>query len=152
VAEPFLSDWKSKKITVVGGWSSDIGMSKAWPTLMASDLLPETLPVDNSTVKRLREEQAQWVLKSVFSHSGRGVMRGCDVNQDEWVLKLKAAQDNHSLIAQKLVKFGSSNERERTEWGLFFINGQAAGLMARTGHAGVITDSSADLMRPVLIK
>src|SRR5690606_5175217 len=28
-AKPFLDDWSSGKITVIGGWSSDVGMSKA---------------------------------------------------------------------------------------------------------------------------
>ncbi len=146
-AEPFLKDWLEKKITVVGGWSSDIGMSKAWPAILKNPLTIETVLVDDQNRRLLKEQKDLWVLKRHFSHSGQGVTCGIDVSEAEWAMKIR---ENGKFIAQKFIVLPEF-EGERLEWGMYFINGKASGLLARSGHKGAITDDSEDLVRPVLL-
>ncbi|MBK9294055.1 MAG: glutathionylspermidine synthase family protein [Oligoflexia bacterium] len=144
MSSPFVKDWSEKKITVVGGWSSDVGMSKAWPVHLNLKQVAETKFVDNTTEKQLRAEKDLWVVKHKFGHSGRGVTRGCDVDDKSWSELLK---NQNEIVVQRRVHLSTIDD-ERVEYGMFFINGKASGLMVRSGHKGIITDTSADLARP----
>lgn len=144
---PFVQDWKNHKIKVVGGWSSDVGMSKAWPAFLNLKEVVETKLIDQTNERLLKEEKDLWVAKRKFSHSGRGVIRGCDVDDKTWAETLRNQQD---FVVQKKISL-SRVDNERVEYGMYFINGKASGMLVRSGHSGVITDSSADLMRPIKV-
>lgn len=144
----FLKMWAQKKLQVVGGWSSDVGMSKAWPIFLQNKLFPESHFLTSEIKKMLLKEKDQWILKPMLGHSGRSLIRGIDVGGEVWKQTL---QKSKNIIAQRLVELPQKNG-SRVELGLFFINGKPAGYMCRSGHQGAITDTSADLMRPVQIK
>jgi glutathionylspermidine synthase len=143
---PFVEDWQKRKIKVIGGWSSDIGMSKAWPAILNLPQTLETKLVDASNERMLKAEKDSWVLKKKFSSSGRGVVRGIDVDEKKWAETLR---DQQNIVAQKY--FNLSEKTEAIEYGMYFINGKASGVMARVGHKSVINDTSNDITKPVRV-
>lgn len=153
-ASPFLSDWEDKKITVVGGWSSDVGMSKAWPALVKPPHCPETLILNEESVKRITSEKDNWILKGALSYSGQALIRGLDLNEARWKLTLdqlsNEARLGHPWVAQKMVEVPTLEGRP-VELGLYFLNGKTSGYMCRWGHNEPITETSSEILRPVRI-
>lgn len=150
----FLEDWSQKKINVVGTWTSDIGMSKAWPVFLKSELVPETLLVDDREVDRLKKEKDDWVIKGALSYSGKSVVRGKDWSQTRWEIALDQAKSESAYkrpwIAQRAQKIPLYEGRP-LELGLYLLNGKSAGYMARWGHNDVISDTSKEVLRPIKI-
>ncbi|MCC6276466.1 MAG: hypothetical protein IT289_00975 [Oligoflexia bacterium] len=147
----FLDAWKESKITVIGGWSSDVGMSKAWPALTKSQGVVKTWFIDEkaSVAKDSREE---WVLKAVLSYSGQGVFRGRDLRQDHWESLLSKAQHEHNQgrpwVLQKHAAIPLLDGKP-WELGMYMINGKWAGTMARWGHSGSLSETSQEVLRPI---
>lgn len=152
-AAPFLDDWANEKVTVVGGWSSDIGMSKVWPALFGSKYCAPTYEVTEDRVREWQNEKDNWVLKLAFDYSGHGVVRGVDLGQSAWQESLAKAlaetQNGKPWVAQKFTKI-PLYEGKPLELGCFFLNGNPAGFMARWGHENEkIDEHSKEVQRPV---
>jgi hypothetical protein len=153
-AKAFLSDWAGDKITVVGGWSSDVGMSKAWPAFINPDVCPETRLLDDGFIKKIKTEKDRWVLKGALSFSGRAVIRGIDLPQARWEASLAQVltetKSGRPWVAQKKISL-PLYEGKPLELGLYMLNGKPAGYLARWGHSDAITESSTEVLRPVRI-
>ena len=153
-AKPFLDDWMNDKITVVGGWSSDVGMSKVWPAITNAPHFPETNLATPEVVERLKTEKDLWILKGALSFAGKAVIRGVDLSEEKWLSALKMVIEETAMgrpwIVQKSVKIPLV-EGKPCEFGLYFLNGKPSGYMCRWGSFETISDKSSELMRPVRI-
>jgi hypothetical protein len=151
---PFLEDWKAKKITVVGGWSSDVGMSKAWPALLKPPCFPETLLFDENSAKRFISEKDHWVIKGALSYSGNAIFRGIDLTQKRWhhcvTQALTETLQGRHWIGQRRVPL-PEYEGKPFELGLYFLNGKPSGYMCRWGSSDAISETSNEVFRPVRI-
>jgi hypothetical protein len=151
MAEPFLSDWQNGFLTVVGGWSSDVGMNKAWPALLDSPLFPETRIIE-SDVSFLKKNKDDWILKAALSHSGHAIIRGIELAQERWISSVdnvcSESLRGRRWVAQRRVPIPEV-EGKPCEFGLFFLNGRPSGYMCRWGHSSAITESSNEVFRPV---
>jgi len=153
-AKVFLEDWKAGDVTVVGGWSSDVGMSKAWPAFLKSKHVPETILLEDSVRARLNDEKDKWVLKGALSYSGQSVLRGLDVPQNRWQSSvdqvLRETEQGRPWIAQQFVQVPKV-DGEPLELGLYFLNGKPSGYMGRWGHTQAISETSSEILRPIKI-
>lgn len=147
----FLDAWTKGEITVVGGFSSDIGMSKVWPTFVNSEVLPKTLLVGSEKVI----DKNRWVLKMALSYSGRGVYRGDQLREDHWDSLLEKAisetKSQRPWVLQERMNL-PQYEGRNLELGFYFLNGKMSGVMARWGHSGEINESSVEILRPVKLE
>jgi len=152
--QPFLQDWADNEITVVGGWSSDVGMSKAWPAFLKSPFCPETVLISRETVKRLENEREVWVVKGALSYTGQEVIRGMDLVSERWLKCLKQilaeTENGRQWIAQKKIDLPLDQDKPY-ELGLYFLNGKPSGYMCRWGHSQQISETSEEILRPVRI-
>jgi glutathionylspermidine synthase len=150
----FLDDWKNKKITVVGGWSSDVGMSKAWPALLKPACFPETVLLNENALKTIIDEKDAWIIKGALSYSGNAVFRGMDLKEEKWGLCVRQAmsetlQGRH-WIGQRRLEIPKV-ENKPYELGLYFLNGKPSGYMCRWGSSKSISETSDEVLRPVRI-
>jgi hypothetical protein len=163
-ALPFLKDWEAGKIQVVGGWSSDVGMSKASLAFLNTELVPETRLLSPGAAAlgakaigagELCEQKDLWVLKGAMSFAGRSLIRGVDFSAPKWeaaVLNtLRETEAGRPWVAQRRIEIPSFGGAPTCEFGLYFINGKPSGYLCRTGHSGFINDTSTEKLRPVLI-
>jgi hypothetical protein len=153
-AKAFLQDWAEKKITVVGGWSSDIGMSKAWPAFVKPSSFAETILLTEETIKKVENEKDGWVIKGTLSYGGRSVFRGIDLTQGRWESCVRQAlaetlQGRH-WVAQRRIDIPVVDGKP-FELGLFFLNGKPSGYMCRWGSSQSISESSDEVFRAVKI-
>jgi len=150
----FLNDWSEKKITVVGGWSSDVGMSKVWPAITKSTEFPETRVLNKFLIHRLRDEREKWILKGALSYAGKAVLRGSDLSQEKWESTLtrilSETESGRPWIAQEKCPIPLVDGKP-CELGLYFLNGVASGYMCRWGHLDPISEKSTEILRPVQI-
>ena len=150
--QPFLQDWKDGQIKVVGGWSSDVGMSKAWPAFVKPQYVPETLLIEDGVVEKIKSEKDTWVIKGALSFSGHSVFRGLDLQQERWMAcvdqALKESQNGRPWVAQRRVEVPKVDGKP-IELGLYFLNGKPSGYMARWGSDQVISETSEEVLRPV---
>jgi glutathionylspermidine synthase len=153
-AKPFLDDWAQGKITVVGSWGSDVGMSKALPAIFKLPHFPETHLIDELLAAKIKEQRELWVLKGALSFAGGAVIRGLDLSDEKWLSALEKVceetRQERPWIAQKFVEVPLV-EGKPCEFGLYFLNGKPSGYLCRWGAAGPISDKSEELMRPVQI-
>jgi hypothetical protein len=152
-AKALLADWKAKKITVVGGWSSDVGMSKAWPAFVKPKNCPETMLFNMAQVKRMQAEKDKWIVKGVLSFAGQSVIRGVDLPEDRWhkclLQALTETEAGRPWIAQRRIELPIYEEKP-LELGLYFLNGKPSGYMCRWGHSNeILSDTSKEVFRPV---
>jgi hypothetical protein len=153
-AIPFLTDWSENKITVVGGWSSDVGMSKAWPAIERVDHFPETIMASHENCAKIKSEKFAWILKGAMSYGGNAIIRGIDFTQSKWEQALLNVADEtengRSWVAQRLIDIPLVDQKP-CEYGMYFLNGKPSGYMCRWGSTDAISDLSSELMRPVEI-
>ena len=152
--KPFLEDWKDKKITVVGGWSSDVGMSKAWPAFLKPNAFPETVLFNEQNCARITAEKDQWVIKGALSYSGNAIFRGIDLTEARWKAcvgqaLIETLQGRH-WIGQKRIDVPQVDGKP-FELGLYFLNGKPSGYMCRWGSNDAISETSNEIFRPVRI-
>jgi len=153
-AKEFLKDWKEKNITVVGGWSSDVGMSKAWPIFLKPKCFLETILLDKDSAKKLENEKDNWVIKGALSYSGQAVFRGIDLPAPRWNFCIEKAlaetlQGRH-WIAQRRAEVPLVDGKPY-ELGLYFLNGKPSGYMCRWGSSDAISETSDEILRPIRI-
>jgi hypothetical protein len=149
----FLGDWNKKEITVVGGWSSDVGMSKGWPAILKPDLCPQTFFIDEiEKHKVIGGNKDGWVIKGVLSFSGQAVFRGKDYSVEQWNAlvekSLMETKSGRAWIVQELLEV-PLYDGQPLELGIYMLNGKFAGTMARWGSSQVISDTSTEKIRPV---
>jgi glutathionylspermidine synthase len=137
----FIEAWKKNKITVVGSFSSDVGMSKIWPAFVSSPLVAETHLLNDETIKKVRDNKDEWILKKAFSLAGRGVLSGTTSDLKQWK---EAVSSGSYEIAQRRVEMCDETQG-KLELGLYFINAKPAGYLCRKGHTGMITETSNDV-------
>ncbi len=154
-ARSFLSDWADGKITVVGGWSSDVGMSKVWPAFLKPSLCPETVLISDKNIKQVGDEKEGWVVKGALSYSGRGVFSGHELKEDAWRSCLERAlaetKSGRPWILQRRVEVPLWNGKP-VELGVYFINGRPAGYLCRAGAGGFISEVSSEKVYPVAVR
>ncbi len=153
-AVEFLKDWEQKNITVIGGWSSDVGMSKAWPAILKPKCFPETVLFNQDSAKRIENEKDNWVIKGALSYSGHAIFRGIDLPQGRWEACVERAltetlQGRH-WIGQKRIDVPKVDNKPY-ELGLYFLNGRPSGYMCRWGSEQAISESSSEILRPIKI-
>lgn len=153
-AKEFLKSWEEKNITVVGGWSSDVGMSKAWPAILKPKCFPETILLNANSAKHLESEKDNWVIKGALSFSGQAVFRGIDLPEQRWRACVEKAlaetlQGRH-WVGQRRVETPKIDEKPY-ELGLYFLNGKPSGYMCRWGSDEAISETSSEILRPVKI-
>ena len=150
----FLSDWKEKKITVVGGWSSDVGMSKAWPAFLKPKIFPETILLTEESAKKITDEKDFWIIKGALSYSGQANFRGVDLNQMRWAScvsqALRETVQGRHWIAQRRVEVPRVDGKP-IELGIYFLNGKPSGYLCRWGSLKSISETSDEIYRPVKI-
>ncbi|MDZ4677085.1 MAG: hypothetical protein SGI74_06195 [Oligoflexia bacterium] len=153
-AKAMLDDWKAQNVTTLGGWSSDVGMSKAWPSFVKPKHCPETQIIDMNLVKKMQNEKEKWVLKGALSFSGQSVIRGIDLPDDRWknclLQVLAETEAKRPWIAQQRINLPLYEDKP-TEYGMFFLNGKPSGYMCRWGHSEVLSDTSTEVFRAVKI-
>lgn len=111
-------------------------------------LVPYTSRLEALHPEQLRVEQKDWVLKSDYGAEGEEVVIGRLVEKDEWEASLQHARKGR-WVAQRYFEALVDDAGRSTNWGVFVVGGQPAGLYARV-QAGP-TDGYA-LSVPVLIE
>jgi hypothetical protein len=154
LCKPFLEDWKEQKITVVGGWSSDVGMSKAWPAILKPNCFPETVLFNEKSAKRIIDEKDNWVIKGALSYSGNAIFRGIDLTQNRWqICVMQALQETllgRHWIGQRRIDVPLIDGKP-FELGLYFLNGKPSGYMCRWGSHDAISETSNEIFRAIKI-
>lgn len=111
-------------------------------------LVPYTSRLEALHPEQLRVERKDWVLKSDYGAEGDEVVIGRLVTDEEWQASLQHARKGR-WVAQRYFEAIVDEAGRSTNWGVFLVGGQPAGLYARV-QAGP-TDGYA-LSVPVLIK
>ncbi len=110
-------------------------------------LVPYTSRLEALHPEQLRVERKDWVLKSDYGAEGEEVVVGRLVTNEEWETSLQHARKGR-WIAQRYFEAVVDEAGRSTNWGVFLVGGEPAGLYARV-QAGP-TDGNA-LSVPVLI-
>ncbi len=154
LAQPFIGDWEEGKIHVIGGWSSDIGMSKVWPTFLNLKYTAKTLSLTKTLAKKITEEKDHWVLKGALSYSGKAVIKGNELQQNRWQAaveqKVTETENGRPWIVQELLPLPLYKGKP-LELGVYFLNGKPSGYMCRWGHNEILNDFSNEILRPLRI-
>lgn len=111
-------------------------------------LVPYTSRLEALHPEQLRVERKDWVLKSDYGAEGEEVVIGRLVTNEEWDASLQLARKGR-WIAQRYFEAVVDEAGRSTNWGVFLVGGEPAGLYARV-QAG-LTDANA-LSVPVLIQ
>lgn len=110
-------------------------------------LVPYTSRLEALHPEQLRVERKDWVLKSDYGAEGEEVVIGRLVTDEEWSTSLQQARKGR-WVAQRYFEAVEDEAGRSTNWGVFLVGGEPAGLYARV-QAGA-TNAYA-LSVPVLI-
>ena len=110
--------------------------------------IPVTQRLETMHEEQLHAQREEWVLKSDYGAEGDEVIIGRDVADDEWRASIAHARPGR-WIAQRWFEAKTNERGEATNYGVFVIAGEAAGLYARVQRGA--TDGSA-LSVPVLVQ
>ncbi len=112
------------------------------------ELIPITSRLETLHPEMLKAQRDQWVLKSDYGAEGEEVLVGRDIDDATWRESIEHAREGR-WIAQRSFEPRTDEQKRATNYGVFVIAGQPAGLYARV-QAGA-TDASA-LSTPILIR
>jgi glutathionylspermidine synthase len=111
------------------------------------DLVPVTSRLESMHPEMLRVQKDEWVVKSDYGAEGDEVVIGRSVDDKLWAETLQHARSGR-WIAQRHFEAEQDERGRTTNFGVFIVAGEPAGLYART-QLGV-TDARA-LSTPVLL-
>lgn len=98
------------------------------------DYVPPTWRLEDVPPEQLVREQSAWVLKSDYGCEGDEVVLGCQVSAVTWANALAQAVPGR-WIAQQRFDASLDPQGAQTNFGVYLIAGQAAGLLARRSPA-----------------
>jgi hypothetical protein len=110
--------------------------------------IPVTSRLETMHSEQLLAQQAEWVIKSAYGAEGDEVVIGRRVTPEIWRASLAAARPGH-WIAQRYFAAHTTRDSETTNYGVFLIAGEAAGLYVRVQEGP--TDERA-VSAPVLVR
>lgn len=102
-----------------------------------SDVIPETIVLDNETCQRVIEQKNEWVIKPACDYGGKGVFIGSEFLEENWAIKITTLlKEKASYIAQrKIMEFSEFTdpfgERCAISAGGMVFNGVFAGVYLR---------------------
>ena len=97
--------------------------------------LPYTARLEALAVRRLREEQALWVLKSDYGCEGEEVVIGAETTPAAWADALADALPTR-WIAQRRFQPFRDRAGQSINYGVYLVGGRAAGLFTRLQSGG----------------
>ncbi len=143
---PFGSVLPQNKRAMAFMWEHLDDFSPAARDIIARHV-PHTVRLESLHEEQLRAERAQWVLKADYGAEGSEVILGRDVDAATWNLSLASARPGR-WIAQRYFDAATNAAGESTNFGVYLVAGQAAGVYARIQRGA--TDERA-LSVPVLV-
>jgi glutathionylspermidine synthase len=109
--------------------------------------VPYTVRMESLHREQLEVERAQWVLKADYGAEGSEVVVGAEVDERVWAQSLAAARAGR-WVAQRYFAATVDAAGEATNYGVYLVAGEAAGVYARVQRGA--TDERA-LSVPVLV-
>lgn len=109
--------------------------------------IPVTMRLESVHPEMLRARRQDWVLKSDYGAEGEEVVIGALVTEAVWTESLAHARRGR-WVAQRYFEADRDEQGRTTNFGVYLIAGEPAGLYARRGPPG--TDTTA-LSTPVLL-
>ena len=143
---PFGSVLPQNKRAMAFMWEHLDDFSAASREVIARHV-PHTVRLETLHEEQLKAEREQWVLKADYGAEGSEVLLGCDVDDGAWNLSLASARRGR-WIAQRHFTAATNAAGEATNFGVYLVAGQAAGVYARVQRGA--TDERA-LSVPVLV-
>ncbi len=110
-------------------------------------LIPVTMRLESVHPEMLRARREDWVLKSDYGAEGEEVVIGALVTEPVWTESMAHARRGR-WVAQRYFEAERDEQGRTTNFGVYLIAGEPAGLYARRGPPG--TDTTA-LSTPVLL-
>jgi hypothetical protein len=102
----------------------------AWAQAAIQTYVPYTVRLETLPRARLRNERAQWVLKSDYGCEGEEVVLGAETSQAEWAQLIDDALPRR-WIAQRRFHACREHRRGPANYGVYVVAGRAAGLFTR---------------------
>jgi glutathionylspermidine synthase len=109
--------------------------------------IPFTSRLESMHASELRAEPHEWVLKADYGAEGNEVVVGRSVSKEVWLESLARARPGR-WVAQRYFDAEPNAHGELTNYGIYLIAGQAAGIYVRT-QAGATDDHA--LSVPVVL-
>ena len=133
VVNPFGAIVTQNKLSLAFFWEEQQRFSaraRDWIRLY----IPETRRLVNLSRSQLRNERAEWVLKSDYGCEGRETVCGPFVTQEEWDKAIEEAISEH-FVAQRFFRAAPSDESGRlANFGVYVFGGSACGFFTRLSH------------------
>jgi hypothetical protein len=92
--------------------------------------LPYTARLEALPLRRLRDEQERWVLKSDYGCEGEEVVIGAEVSREDWAGAIEDAIPTRWIAQRRFVPLGDRHG-ETANYGVYLVAGRAAGLFTR---------------------
>jgi hypothetical protein len=147
VVNPFGAVLSQNKRTMALCWEEIDRFSPRARTAIRR-LLPYTVRLETLSPRRLREEQALWVLKSDYGCEGDEVVIGADVTAAEWGQALDDALPGRWIAQSRFRPLPAPGGRA-ANFGVYVVGGRASGLFTRLQAGG--TDRRA-VCAPTLVR
>lgn len=101
-----------------------------WARQTIRRYLPYTVRLEMLPLRRLRDEQRQWVLKSDYGCEGEEVVIGAETTPSDWASALDDALPSR-WIAQRRFQVLAGPTGPAANYGVYVVGGRAAGLFTR---------------------
>ncbi|RON72521.1 hypothetical protein [Pseudomonas fluorescens] len=112
---------------------------------LLEDIVPETRWLNRLMLNKVLDERAEWVLKPAAGFGGRGVICGCEVDQDQWHIALNEAilGGSNKYVLQRYINSIESDflaasvdghqavQRGRVVWGPYIFGSNYLGTLVR---------------------
>jgi len=128
----------------------EIARFPPWAQRTIRRYLPFTARLEAIPIRRLRAEQAHWVLKSDYGCEGEEVVMGCDVTAATWAQALDDVIPRRWIAQHRFRPLAPPGDPAVTaNYGVYVVSGRAAGLFTRLQSG--CTDRSA-LCAPTIVR
>lgn len=140
VVNPFGSVVTQNKLSLAFFWEEQERFpprARAW----IRNYIPETFRMTSFDLRRLRDEQGGWVIKSSYGCEGEETVCGPFVSEETWQKTIEQARAEH-FVVQRFFQVRAEEGGRLANYGVYLLGGSACGFFTRlsrqsTGYAAV---------------
>jgi glutathionylspermidine synthase len=129
VVNPFGSVVTQNKLSLALFWERQQLFSRRAQKWIR-EYIPETYRLTTMDLKRLRDEQDSWVLKSDYGCEGQETICGPFVTREVWRKSLEHARPQH-FVAQRFFQARGDRVGRLANYGVYLLGGSANGYFTR---------------------